>query len=128
MGELKYNEKTGNLDPVTNPNDYKKVLFERIYPDDAPFYTDDPDDPHWRCENCAHCKFVKIHKRIVSFHTKENMDSKGALHKNKSVGTVWVTWDRTEFEDVQICELLNCETYDDQFCEDFTEVEDGPQD
>ena len=21
-----------------------------------PFYTDDPDDPHWRCENCAKCE------------------------------------------------------------------------
>ena len=121
MGELDYNEKTGELEPVTNPNDYKKVLLDRM--EKLPFYTDDPDDPHWKCGNCAHCKWVKIHKRIVNFHPQQRMDDKGIIHKNGRAGTVWVTWDRTEFEDVQICELLNCETYDDQFCADFIEQE-----
>lgn len=126
MGELKYNEKTGNLDPVTNPSDYKRVILNKM--EKLPFYTDDPDDPHWQCKSCAHCKFVKIHKRIVSFHPQQRTDDKGITRKNGSVGTVWVTWDRAEFEEVQICDLLNCETYDDQFCENFMEVEDGPQD
>ena len=122
MGELKYNEKTGNLKPVTNPNDYKKGILDKM--EKLPFYTDDPDDPHWRCENCGHCKFVKIHKRIIDYHPEMYHDNNGIQHKNKNVGTVWVTWDRAEFEEVQICELLNCETYDDQFCEDFIEQGD----
>lgn len=122
MGEMKYCIEKGYPVNVRNTNDYKKGILDKM--EKLPFYTDDPDDPHWRCENCGHCKEVTIHKRIINYHPEMYHDNNGIQHKNENIGTVWVTWSRGEFETVNVCELLNCEIYDDQFCEDFIEQGD----
>ena len=46
--------KRGYLTDEEYRSSYAKEQWEQDHPyGDTPFYTDDPDDPHWRCENCS---------------------------------------------------------------------------
>lgn len=37
-------------------DEYERDLRYEYRKEDMPFYTDEPDDPHWQCENCAKCE------------------------------------------------------------------------
>lgn len=92
--------------------------------DELPFYTDDPDDPHWKCENCGHCKEYKVFKRIIKEHPRYFYESKESLHKqeDKTCYTLWVAKERTEWESVWLCEVDKTEHFDDDYCEEFIEI------
>lgn len=92
--------------------------------EELPFYTDDPDDPHWRCENCGHCKEYKVFKRIIKEHPRYFYESKESLHKqeDKTCYTLWVAKERTEWESVWLCEVDKTEHFDDDYCEEFIEI------
>lgn len=92
--------------------------------EELPFYTDDPDDPHWKCENCGHCKEYKVFKRIIKEHPRYFYESKESLHKqeDKTCYTLWVAKERTEWESVWLCEIDKTEHFDDDYCEEFIEI------
>lgn len=91
-----------------------------------PFYTDDADDPHWRCENCAHCKEYKMFTRIIDNHPRYFYESEDSLHKkeDKACYTIWVKPDRTDYESIWLCEIDRAEHMDDDYCAEFEEIED----
>ena len=92
------------------------------YPDDMPFYTDDLEDPHWRCENCGHCKEFKMFRRIIDQHPQyyhKGDDPK--RYEDHKIYTLWVTTDHTEMESIWICEVDGCEHFDDDYCAEFEE-------
>lgn len=93
--------------------------------DDLPFYTDDPDDPHWKCENCGHCKEFKMYKRIIMTHPEYFHDENNIRHENRRVYVNYVTSDyvKREMESIWMCELDHREHMDDDYCEEFIEVE-----
>lgn len=99
---------------------------ERAYFEDMQkeLYTDDPDDPHWCCENCKHCRKYTIRKRVIDSHPLMWEDKNGIIHKDESNQTLYITPRLGEFEDIWLCEVDRCE-HDDTFCcEDFQEKED----
>ena len=116
-----------------NPEEYERDLraeyareqYEQTHGPigDMPFYTDDPDDPHWKCENCGHCKEYKVFKRIIKEHPRYFYESKESLHKqeDKTCYTLWVAKERTEYESVWLCEVDRFEHMDDDYCEEFIE-------
>lgn len=97
---------------------------EDHYPDDVPFYTDDLDDPHWRCENCGHCKVVRLLKPVIGF--RDWMDDKGYVHNNpkkplpQNLYALWST--DGEYTTGNLCEVSNSQVYDDDYCEEFTKI------
>lgn len=94
------------------------------YYDDMPIYTDDHGDPHWRCENCKHCKTVRLLKPVLGFH--DWLDDKGYLHNNPKkpiVENLYALWSPDgEYRDANLCEISNSQVYDDDFCDDFEEI------
>lgn len=107
--------------------EYRKEQYEQDHGiiEDLPFYTDDPDDPHWRCENCGHCKDIAIAKRVIKTHPEMWHDTNHIQHVNSSVCVTYVQRDRTEFEPICVCELLEREVLEDDTCEAF--IEKGEQ-
>lgn len=106
--------------------EYRKEQYEQDHGiiEDLPFYTDDPDDPHWRCENCGHCKEYKMFKRIINQHPRYWMnDTDVVRHEDHTQYTLWVTrdWKHREMESIWMCELDRTEHLDDDFCDDFKE-------
>lgn len=107
--------------------EYRKEQWEQDHGivDDLPFYTDDPDDPHWKCENCRHCKEFKMFRRIVGQHPqyyfKGNNPTRYEDHK---FYTLWVKPDYSEMESIWMCEVDHREHMDDDCCEEFIEVEE----
>ena len=88
-----------------------------------PFYTDDPDDPHWRCENCKHCKQFNALKPIIRF--SEYVDDKGYVHNNPEKPVrqnLMAMWSRDKYIPANICEVSNHQVLDDDYCSDFEEV------
>lgn len=92
---------------------------------DIPFYTDDPEDPHWICENCAHCKSFNARKPVIAFRTW--VDDKGYVHNNKDKPVkenLYARWSfNEEYIPANLCERTNNQVMDDDFCEEFEEVE-----
>lgn len=91
--------------------------------EELPFYTDDPDDPHWRCERCAYCKTFNLRKPIIHFHTY--IDDKGYVHNNpekpvKENFTAMWSLDG-DYVSGNICMLTHNQVMDDDFCADFSE-------
>ena len=88
-------------------DEYKSAMRRECGDDspreELPFYTDDADDPHWRCENCGHCKEYKIFKRVIC--------------------EIFVKRNYLEQESVWLCEVDHCEHMDDDYCADFEEKE-----
>ena len=92
--------------------------------EDIPFYTDDPDDPHWRCENCAHCKAYSALKPIIHFN--KYVDDKGYVHNNPEKPTrqnLTAIWSRDKYIPANLCEISNHQVLDDDYCSDFEEKE-----
>ena len=87
-------------------------------------YTDDPDDPHWRCENCAHCKTYHAMKPII--HFSNYVDDKGYVHNNPDKPVrqnLCAIWSRDKYVLANLCEVSNHQVLDDDYCSDFEEVE-----
>ena len=107
--------------------EYRREQWEQDHGiiDDLPFYTDDPDDPHWRCENCGHCKSFNARKPIISF--RNWVDDKGYVHNNPDRPTpqnLYAMWSvKEEYIPGNICELTHNQVMDDDYCEEFIEVE-----
>ena len=93
------------------------------YPEDIPFYTDDPEDPHWRCENCGHCKEYKMYKRVIKNHPLYWFDKNNIQHEDRGTYTLFVRpdWEKREMESVWLCEIDRTEHMDDYYCEEFEE-------
>lgn len=108
--------------------EYRKEQWEQDHGiiDDLPFYTDDPDDPHWRCENCAHCKEFKMYKRVIKNHPLYWFDKNNIQHEDRGTYTLFVRpdWEKREMESVWLCEIDRTEHMDDDYCEEFIEVEE----
>lgn len=105
--------------------EYRKEQYEQDHGivGDMPFYTDDPDDPHWRCERCAYCKTFNLRKPIIHFHT--HVDDKGYVHNNpekpvKENFTAMWSLDG-DYVSGNICMLTHNQVMDDDFCADFSE-------
>lgn len=115
-------------DGLISDNEYESIMrredADDRYYDDTPFYTDDPDDPHWRCENCGHCKRVKLLKPVIGF--QDWLDDNGYLHNNPKkprVENLYARWSiEGEYREGNICELTNTQVYDDEYCEEFEEI------
>ena len=93
-------------------------------PEEAPFVTDDPEDPHWRCENCAHCKEYQAMKPIIRF--SNYVDDKGYVHNNPERPVrqnLMATWDDNKYVPANLCEVSNHQVLDDDYCSDFEERE-----
>ena len=110
-----------------DPEEYERDLkYEyRTERTDIPFYTDDPDEEHWRCENCAHCKSFNARKPVVDFI--DYVDDKGYVHNNRK-HPIWENlhprWSfDEEYLPANLCELTNNQVMDDDFCPDFKEIE-----
>lgn len=117
--------KAGHITDEQYRASYAREQWEQNHPEEAlPFYTDDADDPHWRCENCGHCKEYKVFKRIIKEHPRYFYESKESLHKqeDKTCYTLWVAKERTEWESVWLCEVDKTEHFDDDYCEEFIEI------
>lgn len=108
--------------------EYRREQWEQDHGiiDDLPFYTDDPDDPHCRCENCGHCKSFNARKPVISF--RNWVDDKGYVHNNPDRPTpqnLYARWSsKEEYIPANICELTNNQVMDDDCCEEFIEVEE----
>lgn len=108
--------------------EYRREQWEQDHGiiDDLPFYTDDPDDPHWRCENCGHCKSFNARKPVISF--RNWVDDKGYVHNNPDRPTpqnLYAMWSvKEEYIPGNICELTHNQVMDDDYCEEFIEVEE----
>lgn len=95
--------------------------------EELPFYTDDPDDPHWRCERCAYCKTFNLRKPIIHFHT--HVDDKGYVHNNpekpvkENLTAMWSLEENYVLGN--ICELTHNQVMDDDYCAEFREKENG---
>ena len=76
--------------------------------EDMPFYTDDPDDPHWSCINCGHCKEIKIFQRYI-----HNVDNR------LSIATI-----PDAYQTINYCRLAERETESTDYCEEFSEKGD----
>jgi len=108
--------------------EYRKEQYEQTHGivGDMPFYTDDPDDPHWRCENCGHCKSFNARKPVI--HFSNYIDDKGYVHNNpdkpvkENLSARW-SFDE-EYIPGNICELTHNQVMDDDYCEDFEEREE----
>lgn len=91
--------------------------------DSLPFYTDDPDDPHWRCENCGHCMTFQARKPKVGFRVW--VDDKGYVHNNKNKPIpenlyAYQSYD-AEYVTANICMITHNQVMDDDYCEEFQE-------
>ena len=107
-------------------HEYAREQYEQDHgiEDDIPFYTDDPDDPHWKCENCAYFKELHIRKRIIKAYPKDCIS--GMVTKADSAFySMQVVPSWNEFIPINICTLLNCECDDDGHCCDFEEIGDA---
>ena len=92
------------------------------YQEDIPFYTDDPEDPHWRCENCAHCKAYSALRPII--HFSDYVDDKGYVHNNPDKPVrqnLTAIWSRDKYHPANLCEISNHQVLDDDYCSDFEE-------
>ena len=109
--------------------EYRKEQYEQDHGiiEDLPFYTDDPDDPHWRCENCGHCKSFNARKPVISF--RNYVDDKGYVHNNPNrpvPQNLYARWSfAEEYIPANICELTHNQVMDDDFCDEF--IEEGEQ-
>ena len=94
------------------------------YPEDE-YYTDDADDPHWRCENCNHNKCFQMYKRVIKNHPFYWFDKNNIQHEDRGTYTLFVRpdYEKREMEDVWLCEIDHREHMDDDFCDSFEEVE-----
>ena len=90
-------------------------------------YTDDADDPHWRCENCNHCKEYQIYKRVIESHPRYYYKDKNSTvrQEDNSCFTLWVGRDYKirEMQSVWLCEIDHKEHMDDDYCGNFEEKE-----
>lgn len=108
--------------------EYRKEQYEQTHgiEEDMPFYTDDPDDPHWRCENCKHCKQFNARKPVIGFRTW--IDDKGYVHNNpeKPVkDNLYAHWSfNGDYTLANLCELTNNQVMDDDYCAEFEEKEE----
>ena len=104
----------------------KEKWEESHYSDEIPFYTDDPDDPHWRCENCGHCKQFKAFRPIIKFSTY--VDENGYVHNNPNKPipeNLFARWNVDhDYIKANICELTASQVFDDDYCEEFMEEDD----
>ena len=79
-------------------DEYKSAMRRECdeHIEDIPFYTDDVDDPHWRCENCGHCMTFNAMKPIIHFSTY--IDDKGYVHNNpekpvrENLTAIWILY------------------------------------
>lgn len=106
--------------------EYRKEQYEQTHgiSGDMPFYTDDPDDPHWKCENCAHCKEFQALKPII--HFSNYIDDKGYVHNNPEKPVrqnLTAMWSKDKYVTANLCEVSNHQVLDDDYCSDFEEVE-----
>ena len=108
--------------------EYRKEQYEQDHGivGDMPFYTDDADDPHWKCENCGHCMTFNARKPIIHFMTY--IDDKGYVHNNpeKPVkeNLIAMFSPLPEYTACNICKLTHNQVMDDDYCEDFIEIGD----
>lgn len=105
--------------------EYRKEQWEQDHGiiDDLPFYTDDPNDPHWRCENCAHCREFHALKPII--HFSDYVDEKGYVHNNPEKPVrqnLCAMWSNDKYVMANLCEVSNHQVLDDDYCEEFIEV------
>ena len=82
-------------------------------------YTDDPDDEHWRCENCKHCKSIEVFKPVIERVTW--VDENGYVHNNPGTQKLAARWGK-DYVSGNLCGLTNRQVYYDDFCESFEEV------
>ena len=87
---------------------YQKLAEHYEKKVDMPFYTDDPDDPHWSCPNCKNCKEVKIFMRYI-----RNIDNR-----------LYVAVNPEDYETILFCKLAERETEDTEYCAEFREKGD----
>ena len=90
--------------------------------EETPFYTDDADDPHWHCENCGHCKEIKIHKRVMRWFPSSKLGD--VVRPDDTWGKMLIERSWRDFEDTLFCSLRNCECAEDGYCSDFIEQEE----
>lgn len=84
---------------------YQKLAEHYEKKADMPFYTDDPDDPHWNCTNCGNCQEIKIFKRVI----------------HEVNGRVKVTENPNEYVSIYVCKLAERETEETEYCAEFKE-------
>lgn len=117
--------KRGYLTDEEYRSSYAKEQWEQDHPyEDAPFYTDDPDDRHWRCQNCGHCKRFNARRPVVVFTSY--VDDKGYVHNNPeqphSSRNYYARWSfDDEYIPGKICMLTHNQVMDDDYCEEFIE-------
>jgi len=103
--------------------EYRQEQWEQDHGIEA-FCTDDADKPHYRCENCKHCKLFNARKPIIAF--MKYVDDEGYVHNNPDKPTrdnLYARWSyENEYIPSNLCELTNNQMMDDDYCEDFEEV------